>query len=184
MACFLQTKRGVAPTLGQVKGSSNDFSSGFAGATGGETGASTTYEAKITTDAVTNLKSLRFQTADKVFPNPDYLLDLSVPATPVNNTVYDCGDLARAFTDFLNHSQSKFDRSGNILSIQQYIREPIFCYRVDSESTSYNETLLVNISLGTGYSAGTSQLLVVALYDETLRLQFDSEKIVDVQLIS
>ena len=184
LACFLQTKRGVAPVVGSVKGSSNDFSSGYAGDTGGATGESNTYESKITNDAVTNLKSLRFQTADRVFPNPDYLLDLSVPVTPVNNTIYDCGDLARSFTDFLNHSQSKFDRSGNILSIQQYIREPIFCYRTDSESTSYNETLLVNISLGTGYTAGTSQLLVVALYDETLRLHFDTEKIINVELIS
>ena len=36
----------------------------------------------------------------------------------------------------------------------------------------------------TGYKAGSSQLLIVALYDETLRLTFDSEKITTVELIS
>ena len=35
-----------------------------------------------------------------------------------------------------------------------------------------------------GYRPGTSQLLIVAMYDETLRLTSDSEKVVAVELIS
>ena len=123
------------------------------------------------------MKSLIYQTADRVFflPNPDYLLDLSVPATPVANAICDYGDLVRAFADFLNHSQSK------LTDLEIFFQFNSTSER-DSDATSYNETLLVGISLGTGYAAGTSELLVVALYDETLWFQFDTEKLLLVNL--
>ena len=184
LCCFLQTKRGTATALGSIKASSNDFSSGYSGATGGATGEGSAYETKITNDAVTNLVSIRFPAGNKNFRNPDYTLDLSVPDTPTNNVTYDSKDLARAFYDTVNNSSSKFDRSGNMFSIQKIYREPMFCFRLNEDPTSYSETLQVNIGLGSGYVAGTSQLLTVALYDETVRLHFDSEKITLVELIS
>ena len=47
----------------------------------------------------------------------------------------------------------------------------------------------INLEIGDsgetkGYKTGSSQLLVVALYDETLRLTFDTEKITLTELIS
>ena len=67
----------------------------------------------------------------------------------------------------------------------------MLCYRVNSDATTYNETLQVYINMfegdsgvTNGYRPGTSQLLIVAMYDETLRLNFDSEKITTVELIS
>ena len=71
-----------------------------------------------------------------------------------------------------------------MIGVHEYINEPMFCFKVNSDTTSYNESLLVNIRLATGYTPGTSQLLVVALYNETLRLTFDSEKVVLTELIS
>ena len=58
------------------------------------------------------------------------------------------------------------------------------CFRVNTDVTTYNESLQVYLNLNTSYVPGTSQLLIVALYDETVRLTFDSEKITTVELIS
>ena len=169
LGCFLQTGRS-----GTIKKSSNDFSSGYTNASP---------EVKIVTDAVTNLQMIRF-ILDKTYPNPDY--DLNFSSALASNSK----DVARAFYDFINNADAKFDRSGNVISIQQFIMEPIFCFKVNSDATTYNESLQVYITLNagngdsTGYRAGTSQLLVVALYDETLRLHYDTEKIVNIELVS
>ena len=145
--------------------SSNDFSSGYTNAYP---------EVKI---AVTNLQMIRFQ-LDKTYPNPDYLLSFSSALSD------NCQDVSRMFYDMLNNSDSKFDRSGNIYSIQEFINECMICFKVNTDATTYNESLQVYLNLNTNYFPGTSQLLVVALYDETLRLTFDSEKITNVELIS
>ena len=170
LACFLQTGR-----TGTIKKSSNDFSSGYTNAYP---------EVKIINDAVTNLQMIRFQ-LDKTYPNPDYNLNFSSALSD------NCQDVSRLFYDMLNNSDSKFDRSGNIVSIQEFINEPMMCFKVNTDATTYNESLQVYINLvaydavsGKGYIPGTSQLLVVALYDETLRLTYDSEKITNVELIS
>ena len=92
-----------------------------AGATGASVIAS---EIKIVSDAVTNLQMIRF-VLDKTYPNPDYMLNFNLPATPTNDTTYKIEDVARAFYDFLNNADAKFDRSGNCISVQQFIREPI-----------------------------------------------------------
>ena len=163
LACFLQTGRS-----GTIKKSSNDFSSGYTNAYP---------EVKITSDAVTNLQMIRF-ILDKSYPNPDYLLNFSSALSD------NCQDVSRMFYDMLNNSDSKFDRSGNIYSIQEFINECMICFKVNTDATTYNESLQVYLNLNTNYVPGTSQLLVVALYDETLRLTFDSEKITNVELIS
>ena len=170
LACFLQTGR-----TGTIKKSSNDFSSGYTNAYP---------EVKINYDATTNLQMIRF-ILDKTYPNPDYSLNFSSALSD------NCQDVSRLFYDFINNSGSKFDRSGNIVSIQEFINEPMLCYRVNSDATTYNETLQVYINMfegdsgvTNGYKPGTSQLLIVAMYDETLRLTFDSEKITTVELIS
>ena len=115
---------------------------------------------------------------DKSYPNPDY--DLVMNTSIGDN----CRDVSRAFYDMINNADMKFDRAGNVISVQEWINEPIFCFKVNSEATTYNETLQVYLNMNGGYNPGSSQLLVVALYDETLRLGFDSEKIVSVELIS
>ena len=163
LACFLQTGR-----TGTIKKSSNDFSSGYTNAYP---------EVKITSDAVTNLQMIRFQ-LDKTYPNPDYLLNFSSALSD------NCQDVSRMFYDMLNNSDSKFDRSGNIYSIQEFINECMICFKVNTDATTYNESLQVYLNLHTNYTPGTSQILIVALYDEKLRLSFDSEKITNVELIS
>ena len=115
---------------------------------------------------------------DKSYPNPDYQLNFSSALSD------NCQDVSRMFYDFINNSGSKFDRSGNIVSIQEFINEPMMCFRVNTDVTTYNESLQVYLNLNTNYVPGTSQLLIVALYDETLRLTFDSKKITTVELIS
>ena len=162
LACFLRTNR-----QGTIKSSSTDFSSGYTNAY---------LEAKITSDAITNLQMIRF-TLDKNYPNPDYELNFS-PALD------NCQDVWRAFYDFINNSENKYDRSGNVIGVQEFTNEPMFCFKVNSDTTSYNESLLVNVRLANNYVSGTSQLLVVALYNETLRLTFDTEKIITTELIS
>ena len=169
LACFLQTQRGT------IKKSSTDFSSGYSNAYP---------EVKIITDATTNLKMIRF-TLDKSYPNPDY--DMNFNSVRSDN----CGDLARSFYDMINNSNNRFDRSGNVVGIQEYSNEPFWCFQVNTDATTYNETLMVNVSLEPGDNGVTngckpssSQLLVVALYDETLRLTFDTEKIVSTELLS
>ena len=169
LACFLQTQRGT------IKKSSTDFSSGYSNAYP---------EVKIATDATTNLQMIRF-TTDRSLPNPDYQMNFNSVKSD------NCGDVSRAFYDFINNADAKFDRSGNVVSIQEWINEPIFCFKTTTDATTYNETLLVNVSLEpgdngvtNGYKPSSSQLLVVALYDETLRLGFDTEKIVSTELIS
>lgn len=162
LACFLQTQRGT------LKKSSNDFSSGYTNAYP---------EVKVGNDATTNLTMMRF-ILDKTYPNPDYDLNFST------GNGDNCRDVSRAFYDFINNADSKFDRSGNIVSIQEWINEPIFCFKVNTDATTYNESLQVYITMNPSYAPAASQLLVVALYDETLRLTFDTEKIVLTELIS
>jgi len=163
LATFLQTQR-----TGTIKKSSNDFSSGYSNAYP---------EVKITNDATTNLQMIRF-ILDRSYPNPDYDLNFS---TGISDN---CKDVSRAFYDFINNADAKFDRSGNVISIQEFINEPIFCFKVNTDTTSYNESLQVYMNMNTNYFGGTSQLLIVALYDETLRLSFDTEKVTAVELIS
>ena len=100
---------------------------------------------------------------DKTYPNPDYTLSFNLPATHPNNTTYRIEDVARAFHDFLNNADAQFDRSGNCISIQQFIRKPILCYKVNTDATTYNETrqVYINLAVGdgrttTGYKAGSS----------------------------
>ena len=162
LACFLQTQRGT------IKKSSTDFSSGYTNAYP---------EVKTTTDATTNLQMIRF-TLDKSYPNPDYDMNFS---TAISDN---CRDVSRAFYDFINNADAKFDRSGNVVSIQEWINEPIFCFKVNTDATTYNEVLQVYTNMGANYGPSASQLLVVALYDETLRLGYDTEKIVPTELIS
>ena len=162
LACFLQTQRG------SIKKSSTDFSSGYTDAYP---------EVKITNDATTNLQMIRF-ILDKTYPNPDYDLNFSKGISD------NCRDVSRAFYDFINNADAKFDRSGNVISIQEFINEPIFCFKVNSDVTTYNESLQVYMTMNSNYAGGTSQLLLVALYDETLRLSFDTEKVINVELIS
>ena len=162
LACFLQTQRGT------IKKSSTDFSSGYTNAYP---------EVKTPTDATTNLQMIRF-TLDKSYPNPDYDMNFS---TAISDN---CRDVSRAFYDFINNADAKFDRSGNVVSIQEWINEPIFCFKVNTDATTYNEVLQVYTNMGANYAPSASQLLVVALYDETLRLGFDTEKIVSTELIS
>ena len=71
-----------------------------------------------------------------------------------------------------------------MVSVQEWINEPIFCFKVNTDATTYNEVLQVYTNMGANYAPSASQLLVVALYDETLRLGFDTEKIVSTELIS
>ena len=84
------------------------------------------------------------------------------------------------FTNFINNADAKFDRSGNVVSIQEWINEPIFCFKDNADATTYDE---VHTNMGANYAPSASQLLVVALYDETLRLTFDTEKIVSTELL-
>ncbi len=163
LATFLQTQR-----TGTIKKSSVDFSSGYTNAYP---------EVKITNDAITNLQMIRF-ILDRSYPNPDYDLNFS---TGISDN---CKDVSRAFYDFINNADAKFDRSGNVISVQEFINEPIFCFKVNTDVTSYNESLQVYLNMNTNYVGGVSQLLIVALYDETLKLSFDSEKVTSVELIS
>ena len=162
LGCFLQRVRGT------IKSSSNDFSSGYSNASP---------EVKVTGDAITNLQMIRF-ILDKTYPNPDYDLNFS---TAISNS---SKDVSRSFYDFINNSDNKFDRSGNCMSIAQYVMEPVFCFKVNTDVTTYNESLQVYITLNTNYVPSTSQFLLVALYDETLRLHYDTQQIVNVELIS
>ena len=125
---------------------------------------------------------IRFQ-LNKTYPNPDYDLCLS----PVLADT--CKDVSRAFYDFINNADAKFDRSGNVISIQEWIKEPIFVFKCNTEATSYNETLQVSLRFNTQYygiangtavgantiaanSTTPSKMLVVVMYDETVRLTY------------
>ena len=128
---------------------------------------------KINYDATINLPMIRF-IVDKTYPDPDYVFSFS----------------SRMFYDFINNSDSKFDRSWNIVSIQESINEPMMFFKVNTDAKTYNESLQVYINMfecdsgiTTGYEAGSSQLLIVAIYDETFRMTFDLEKVTAVELI-
>ena len=136
-----------------------------------------THEVKVINDATTNLQIIRF-TLDKSYPNPDYDMNFSTANSD------NCRDVSRPFYDFIENADAKFDRSGNVAGIQEWIYEPIFCFKVNTDATTYDEVLQVYANMGANYAPSASQLLVVALYDETLRLTFDTEKIVCTELLS
>ena len=114
------------------------------------------------------------------------MIDYNLNFSPTGNAGdRDSGDVARAYADaIIGGARSRTDRSGSIMNMFNYYIEPVFCYNVNTDATTYNETAQVYVNLKDGYAAGSSQLLVVALYDETLRIIFDSEKVVETQLIS
>ena len=88
-ACFLQKNRGT------VKCSSNDFSDGY---------TNVYPEVKSVSGESSTLQMIRFQ-LDKMYPNPDY--DLNMSKSLGDN----CKDVSRAFYDFINNADAKFDRS-------------------------------------------------------------------------
>ena len=116
MAFFLQKNRGT------INCSSTDVSDGY---------TNTNPEVKINNGAVSSLQMIRFQ-LDKNYPNVDY--DIVMTPNGGNN----CKDVARCFYDFLNNAQAKFDRSGNVISVQEWINEPVFIYQCNTYTTSYN----------------------------------------------
>ena len=63
---------------------------------------------------------VRFQ-LEKMYTNPDY--DRCMSSYLADN----CKIVSRAFYDFINNADAKFDGSGNVISIQEWINEPIFC---------------------------------------------------------
>ena len=143
MACFVQKNRG------QIKCSSNDFTDGYTNAYP---------EAKINNGAVSCLQMIRFQ-LDKMYPNPDYDLVM----TPTGAGENSCRDVSRAFYDFINNADAKFDRSGNVISVQEWINEPIFIFKCNTESTTYNESLQITIRLILTMVILHYQLLVLAI---------------------
>ena len=69
-------------------------------------------------------------TLDKSYSNPDYDINFS---TAISDN---CRDVSRAFYDIIDNADAKFNRSGNVVSIQECINEPIFCFKVNMDATT------------------------------------------------
>ena len=159
-ACFLQKNRGT------VKCYSNDFSDGY---------TNVHPEIKSVSGAASTLQMIRFQ-LDKIYPNPDYDLNMS---TSLGDN---CKDVSRAFYDFINNADAKFDRS-----VTSYLFKNgslnLYLYSNVILKQHHIMKLCKYLFVLIYYTPSYSQMLCVVLYDETVRLTYDNEKCIATDLV-
>lgn len=157
--CFLPTARNDTP-----KFSSTVFSSPYSDAS---------IEDKVDTDACTNIKSIRVQYAGSIKPSPDYQINFVDETLEQQNT--------QPYKEFVSLIESRIDRS-SCYSYDKWRNAPIFIYKFGRNITQDNQ-ILVNVMLHGGYTDGSNQLFITALYNEDLTFQYDSNgKLQDVNL--
>ena len=81
--------------------------------------------------------------------------------------------------EVISNSDSRNDRCGSIYDISKMAVEPIFCHKVSTKPNSTDGVMTVSLSLnsttaGVRHGASNSALLVVCLYDEVVKLDYDN----------
>ena len=77
------------------------------------------------------------------------------------------------FSEIISNSDSRNDRCGSIYDISKMAVEPIFCHKVSTKPNSEDGIMTVSLSLNSAYVQSKSGLLVVCLYDEVVKLDYD-----------
>lgn len=149
LAGFIHTSRG------SYKKSTTDFTAGFTNANP---------EVKNTYWAGDYLKSIKFTYKGQRFPDPAYNLDTSA-STNSNN-------LLRAFAEFMNMSEHRLYGNGSLFDFNKWMDNKVFCFRTDGAFKSNDTNIYVNCEFS--HEPTDSTLLVVLLYEETLRLTYSN----------
>ena len=153
---FLQQNR----TSGSGKFSSTDFSSGF---------TSSYPEVKITDDATSCVESVSVLWGGTLKPQPLYKLNMAETGSNSN---------ARAWTEFISLIESRADRSASAYDYDTWINAPLFIYKFGKNITSDN-SIQITVNMSDAYTADKSQLFCTALFNETLKISYLGDKIIE-----
>ena len=83
------------------------------------------------------------------------------------------GDTTRIFMDFINNcGTAHLYRCGSLYNLFNFYAEPILCFKTITEPTTTADNIIVMLNFGAGYTTTTSCLLMVCLYEETLKLNY------------
>ena len=95
-------------------------------------------------------------------------------------------ELYRLLGEVISNSDSRNNRCGSIYDISKMCIAPIFCHKINTKPNSDDGIMTVSLSLNqAAYTASQSALLVVCLYDEVLKLDYDGQgKVIFTDLIS
>ena len=149
-----------------------DFSDGYVAPPDGATAAMVN-----TNFAVSALQYVRFNYQSENYPKDDYNI------TNTNTNIL-CGsnnssmELYRLMSEIISNSDRRNYRCGSIYDVSKMAVEPIFCHKVSTKPNSIDGVMTVSVSLNSTpapaqYTASKSALLVVCLYDEVLKLDYN-----------
>ena len=95
-------------------------------------------------------------------------------------------ELYRLLGDVISNSDSRNDRCGSIYDTSKMCVEPVFRHKINTKPNSDDGIITVSLSINqANYTASQSSLLVVCLYDEVLKLDYDGQcKVMFTDLIS
>ena len=74
------------------------------------------------------------------------------------------------------------DRAGSLCNLYNWYAEPILCFKTITEPTTSSDNIIVMLNFKTGYDA-KSHLLMVCLYEETLKLNHNENGMIEHLLI-
>jgi len=152
---FLQQGRGSAS-----KFSSTDFSSGF---------TNTYPEVKVVDDATSCVESVSVLWGGTLKPQPLYKLNMAETGSNSN---------ARGWSEFISLIESRADRSGSAYDYDTWVNAPLFIYKF-SKNTTMDNNIQISVSMSDAYTADKSQMFCTALFNETLKLTYLGDKIVE-----
>ena len=90
----------------------------------------------------------------------------------VGTSTTETGDTTRMFMDFINNcGTAHLDRCGSLYNLFNWYAEPCLCFKTITEPTTSSDNIIVMLNFKTGYDA-KSKLLMVCLYEETLKLNY------------
>ena len=121
------------------------------------------------TDAISNLSTFQCQYAGRLYPNPQYTsINMNVATATIET-----GDTTRMVMEFINNCGTwHVDRAGALYNIYNWYAEPILCFKTITEPITSAYNIIVMLNFGAGYTTTTSCLLMVCLYEETLKLNY------------
>ena len=112
---------------------------------------------------------MRIEYAGTVYPFQPYELDFDF--TGAIDTSKQSKGTFRCLYDYYNFSDGFRDRSGAMLSADQYIVSPIILFKTFQNPNNDDNTCICSLDLRSAVT--NCSVLVMAMYDENIKLSYD-----------
>ena len=133
---------------------------------------------------ILNLAYLRVEFGGSTLPSTPYNFNFNWTASGIKSNLNQSYDVIRAYNDYLNATDSFRDRSGGMLSFQEWCVSPIFVFKTHQVPNADTSTALISIDFNNQFgpcnvagqqfnNKGGYNCLVMCLYDEAVQLTYD-----------